>query len=168
MSLSQLPTGGVLLFLEPEAIAALDPYGQSYTYGAKDMIIQEGAEQTTLFILISGAIEVYREGLDHEISLARLLPGDCFGELAIFEPDQASANVRASEDTTVWAMTAENLQVFLGDHPFLGCALLLGINMLLSQRLAQAGRTIKQGSIMPGFLSVRKRLRTQGTPSTAS
>jgi CRP-like cAMP-binding protein len=159
MSLSRLHPGGVLSFLDQESIGVLDQYGTTMPVQAGQMLIQEGQVQITLYVVVAGVIEVYRVAAGNEVHLADLLPGDCFGEVSIFQPDVASAHVRPKEPSELWAMTTENLQSFLGEYPHAGCALMLGINMLLSQRLARACEMIRNNSIVPGFLSVRKRLR---------
>ena len=85
--------------------------------------------------------------------------GDCLGEVAIFEPGRASATATCREEGQLWCMDAEHLQQFLLESPHGGCALILGINTLLSRRLKRANATIKTNAIVPRFLSVRSRTR---------
>lgn len=161
-----LPRQGPLVYLDEEALAILSGYGVHHTFPKDSLIIRQNEQQLNLYIVISGRLEVFTNvGLStREIRLAELGSGDCFGEVAIFEPGTASATVRALEDSLLWYLDVDSLQIFLQQYPHAGCGLILGINTVLSQRLQQANKLIKSSQIVPGFLSVRSR-RVQAAPT---
>jgi CRP/FNR family transcriptional regulator, cyclic AMP receptor protein len=158
-----LPRRGPLAYLEEEVLALLSGYGVSHLFAKDSVIIRQDERQINLYIVISGRLEVFAPAEGRDIPLAQLEPGDCIGEVAIFEPGDASASVRALEDSRLWYLDAGNLQSFLAQYPHAGCGLLLGINAILSQRLQQANKQIKSSQIVPGFLSVRARRAAAST-----
>jgi CRP-like cAMP-binding protein len=81
--------------------------------------------------------------------------GDCLGEIAIFHPNKASATVTGLQAGELWMIDAAALQEFLLTWPNDACAVILGINIILSRRLKKANSLIRANEIVPSFLSVR-------------
>lgn len=159
-----LPRMGPLVYLDEEALAVLSGYGVSHVFPQGTEIIRQDERQINLYIVLTGRLEVITTVNRREVRLAELSNGDCFGEVAIFEPGTASATVRALEDSLLWYLDVDNLQTFLQEYPHAGCGLILGVNTILSQRLQQANKLIKTSQIVPGFLSVRSRRAPAPTP----
>ena len=82
---------------------------------------------------------------------------------SVFEPGMASATVTSSDAGKLWCIESGQLQQFLSETPYAGCALVLGINTLLSRRLRKATSVIKVSEIVPSFLSVRSNKRARAT-----
>lgn len=81
-------------------------------------IIRQGHEGTAVCIIASGAAEVWRRGDGGERrSLARLGPGDVFGELAILFDTVASATVETLTPLTVFALSRERFDDALARYP---------------------------------------------------
>jgi CRP/FNR family cyclic AMP-dependent transcriptional regulator len=155
MAAVTLPRLGILSNLDEESLQALTGYGMSHPVPEGGALINQGAEQTRLFIVIAGTLEVVAKADQKEIHLASLEAGDCFGEVSIFQPAAASATVRCKTPSHVWYMDADQMQTFIQERPFGGAALLWGINTVLSQRLQQTNQMIRSNNIVPGFLSIR-------------
>jgi CRP/FNR family transcriptional regulator, cyclic AMP receptor protein len=164
MSSFILPRTGILSFMDDEAREQLTTYGTIATTQAGQVIIEENKPQRCLYIIISGVFNVTTATRGHEIHLDAAAAGDCVGEVALFEPGVASATVISRDSGRLWYMDEAHLQQYLLDWPFSGCALLLGVNTMLSRRLKRANGVIKSNSILPGFLSVRNRRRDSGVP----
>ncbi len=60
------------------------------------LIIEEGTDSTSFFILIKGSAKVVRKSSPDQI-IAILQPGDIFGEMSYLTGNKRSANVVASE-----------------------------------------------------------------------
>jgi CRP/FNR family cyclic AMP-dependent transcriptional regulator len=169
MASASLPRLGILTHLDEESLQALTGYGMSTPIPADGVLINEGADQKRLFIVISGALEVVAKADDKQVHLAKLEPGDCFGEVSIFQPAPASATVRSTAPSQVWYMDSDQMQAFIHDRPSGGAALLWGITTILSQRLQQTNQIVKSHNIVPGFLSIRsKRRDTKRLPKISS
>jgi serine/threonine-protein kinase len=82
------------------------------TYAAGDVILREGETGDAAYIIVSGRCDVTRDtpgGGGTEV-VKTIGAGDVFGEMAILSPGPRTANVVATEDTTVLVMTAAILE----------------------------------------------------------
>jgi CRP/FNR family cyclic AMP-dependent transcriptional regulator len=160
MADSILPRMGILSFLDDEFRELLTGYGAVTSTNSGDVVIQEGATQTHLYVVTAGIYAVTTKAAGRDVQLDSVEPGDCFGEVSLFQPGPASATVTSVQSGQLWYMEADHLQQFLFDAPHAGCALILGINTILSRRLKRANAVIRANEIVPSFLSVRARKRT--------
>src|SRR5688572_23853289 len=85
---------------------------------AGEVIIKEGDQAAGFFVISSGKCEVV-QGVDgsNPQQLAKLGPGDFFGEMALFEGFPRNATVRAIEDTECLAMTRWDFTAEMKNHP---------------------------------------------------
>jgi CRP/FNR family cyclic AMP-dependent transcriptional regulator len=88
------------------------------SFKAGEIIIKENDQAAGFFIINTGMVEVVR-GLDTPSPhvLNKLGPGECFGEMALFEGFPRSATVRATEDTECMAMTRWDFTAEMKNHP---------------------------------------------------
>lgn len=159
MSQVTLSRSGILSFMDDEARAQLASYGQIISTEMGQILINEGESNTHLYIVISGNFHVTTIASGAEVHLDTVSAGDCLGEVAIFHPDKASATVKSALAGLLWSIDVESLQRFLLDWPSHGCAVMLGINIILSRRLKRANNVIRFHEIVPAFLSVRSQKR---------
>jgi CRP-like cAMP-binding protein len=144
----------------------LNGYGSQLSTRAGQVIIREGEPQTSLYIVIAGLFNVTVHPAAHDVLLDTVGAGDCFGEVSIFQPGPASATVTSVQDGRLWYMGVANLQQYLFDYPYAGCAMILGINTILTRRLKRANSVIKTNEIVPSFLSVRSKRRMNNAQSS--
>ena len=157
-----LPRTGILIYMDDESREHLATYGSVLPTTPGQVIVQEGEPNTCLYVVLKGAFSVCAKVTGREVHLGDLGEGDCIGEVAIFQPGPASATVSSVDAGQLWYMDVEHLQQFLLDWPHSGCALVLGINTILSRRLKRANAVIRSNEIVPSFLSVRSRKRAEG------
>jgi CRP/FNR family cyclic AMP-dependent transcriptional regulator len=82
------------------------------TYAPGDVLIAEGAAAGPLYVLVSGAVDIERDG----VAFARIDgPGAVFGEMAVVLGKPATATVRATSDVVV--RVAADPEAFLMDRP---------------------------------------------------
>jgi CRP-like cAMP-binding protein len=161
-----LRRAGILLHCDEESIRSLESFGVVEKIPEGQVIIREGAHQNRLYIISSGAVDVFAQTADvnQAVPLAQLVPGDCFGEVSIFAPGPASATAKAATLSVVWSITNDKLEAFMLQNPFAGAALVWGVNTVLSRRLQAANELIRTGEITPGFVSISSRLRDEPAP----
>ncbi len=63
-----------------------------------DIIIKDGEQLTTIFLLVKGTVLVSKTVNDAPILLAKLRPGEIFGEMSFFSQRCRLSNVIANED----------------------------------------------------------------------
>ena len=82
------------------------------------LVLQQGQPSAEFYVLAEGALAVFRDVIGSPVQLlARLHPGDFFGELGLFVEGQNVASVRASEPARVLKISKQGLLRFLEDHP---------------------------------------------------
>jgi len=76
------------------------------------VIVKQGEDATSAFLIQSGAVVVYteNEAKDARIELARLGIGQIFGEMALIFDEKRSATVEATEDCNLIVITRQALQ----------------------------------------------------------
>lgn len=133
-----LPTFSWIGQLKEDDRDLLSSYGEFFPGHPGNVIIEEGAMQTELFVVISGELEVRAKQDDGtEQLLARVGPGETLGEICLFDPGPATATVRASEFSQLWRIADADLMQFMEDNPGAGNLLLRTLASILSQRLRQ-------------------------------
>jgi len=162
MSQVILSRTGILAFMDEESRRQFASYGSLVSTAPREVLIREGEVNTHLYIVLGGTFNVTTEALGNEVHLDTVGAGDCLGEVAIFNPDRASATVTSLQAGQLWSIDVDSLQQYLLDWPSSGCAAILGINIILSRRLKRANGMIRFHEIVPGFLSVRSQKRVVG------
>ena len=162
MSSIILPRSGILAFMDDDSRRQFATYGTQMTTTPAQVIISEGEINRNLYIILSGTFNITTEALGKPVHLDTVGAGDCLGEVAIFNPDKASATVKSLHHGRLWTIDAAALQDFLYAWPEYGCAALLGIDIILSRRLKRANTVIRSSEIVPGFISVRSHKRVAG------
>ncbi len=92
--------------LSSEQLTELSSHLQSHTFLQDELIIREGEEGESLFMIESGKVEIYKDG----VVLAEKGAGEHFGAMALLGENKRSANVRALSDTVVKSLKGESLK----------------------------------------------------------
>lgn len=72
---------------------------KTVTYKAGDVILSEGEEGRTAFLIVKGSVDVTIGAGDAARTVGTLHEGDVFGEMSLLEPGPRSATVTATTDT---------------------------------------------------------------------
>jgi CRP/FNR family transcriptional regulator, cyclic AMP receptor protein len=73
-------------------------------YSKNELIIKEGEKTSPLFIVLKGSVLVTRTIDESKIRLAKLGPGEVFGEMSFLSEKPRHCNVVANEDVYVLKM----------------------------------------------------------------
>jgi CRP/FNR family transcriptional regulator, cyclic AMP receptor protein len=105
--------------LPPEELVPLIPSMRSRTFPRGSFVFHEGDTGNTFYVLHSGQIKIARVGRQgDEAVFAILLPGDTFGELALFDEHAIrTADAQAMELSECLTLDRESLMRFLERHP---------------------------------------------------
>jgi CRP-like cAMP-binding protein len=87
------------------------------------VIARQGDIGTGFFVIVSGAVRVVRDG---EL-IARLGPGDFFGELSVLDGEPRLAQVIADGPTTCLALATWDFEAILLEEPRVTLAILRGV-----------------------------------------
>jgi len=138
LSTPSLPTFSWIGHLKQDDRELLSSYGEFFPGHPGNVIIEEGVEQTEVFVVISGELEVRAKQEDGtEVLLARIGPGETLGEISLFDKGPAAATVTAVEFSQLWRIRDTDLMQFMEDNPGAGNVLLRTLASILAQRLRQ-------------------------------
>jgi uncharacterized membrane protein len=105
-----------------------------------EVIFQQGAEGSSLFIIEEGAVEIsYGEG-KARVLLAHLFPGQYFGELSVFDGAPRSATATATRPSRLVRLDRDDLVDFVNKNP----AAALRIIAEMSERLRQTNELMSR------------------------
>jgi CRP/FNR family cyclic AMP-dependent transcriptional regulator len=105
--------------LGPTDLEALVPHLRRRSFPAGAHIFREGDPGLDLHVILEGEVKIARSGpRGAEVVFAVLLPGDVFGELALFEEGALrTADAVAVEPTECLTLDRSALIAFLESHP---------------------------------------------------
>lgn len=99
------------------------------------VVARQGEVGTGFFMIARGGVRVVRDG----DTIARLGPGDFFGELSILDGQPRIAQVIADGETVCLALASWDLEAVINEQPSVALALLRGLAGRL-RTLTEAGR----------------------------
>ena len=134
----ELPAVGFLENLEDEVRTQLVSQGTLYTLTSGQHIIEEGAEQDHLFLILEGVFDVFTKQKGNRTAVATIPAGGTLGEVNIFNPSTASAEVISRGEGKVWAIDRFGLNAFVEGNPQASNVVLVSLLTLMSERLRVA------------------------------
>jgi len=109
---------GVLQILSPEQIGRLAEEGSERVYAAGDPVIRQGDQATSMFVIMSGRVDVSaRQDDTPSVRLATLEPGDYFGEMSLMTGAPRSATVIPQVETRLLEVGKESFRRILAAQP---------------------------------------------------
>jgi CRP/FNR family cyclic AMP-dependent transcriptional regulator len=137
--------GDVSLFrgLSPDALAKIESRCVPKSYPRGAVVISEGDEATSMYILLSGSVKVYHTDADgRETILNTLGAGEHFGELALVDESPRSASVTTLEPSRLLMLSKTAFRECMNEYP--------EVSYLLIKSLAQQVRRLTETVNMMG------------------
>ena len=137
--------GRVDLFdgLDAEVVETLSAASTRHLYDAGEVLVREGAPGDSLFVLERGAVRVLKsdeDGRGEPVEIARLAPGDFFGEASLLTGQPRGATVVAAEPCSVLELSKSALAPTLAGSPDLAETL----GQALARRQAEATAAVDE------------------------
>lgn len=137
-SLKKIP---FLSKLPDEALNALAAKAKSVKYPKQAVIISEGDETNSLYIILSGKVRVFSsDEKSKEVTLQVQESGSYFGELALLADEPRSASVETLEKTVCGIISKNDFKYWLASHPDVAIGLLSD----LSAKIRHLTEKVKQ------------------------
>lgn len=114
-------------------LATLAERATEVDFPAGHVIARQGEIGTGFFVVIAGGVRVVRDGS----VVARLGPGEFFGELSVLDRLPRNAMVAAEVPTTCLALASWDLETVLLEDPALTLAILRGVAARLREATDQ-------------------------------
>ncbi|MGQ0507465.1 MAG: cyclic nucleotide-binding domain-containing protein [Myxococcaceae bacterium] len=138
--LSSSPLFEMLSNQELEYVAELS---RPRRYGAGQVVFEEGEVGDSLYVIVSGEVEVLRKDPSGQQKvIATLAPPEFFGEMSLIDKEYRSATIRAKSDAELLHLTAENLTTFRKQHRDGFTFVVINIARILSSRLREANASL--------------------------
>ncbi len=108
-------------------------------------VVSEGEPGRSMYIVHAGELAVSKLGSSgNVIPMARLGPGDFFGEMTLIEMQNRSVTVVSERPTVLYELTARNLYAYYKADIHAYVLVLLNINRELCRRLRRADNRIAE------------------------
>ena len=109
--------------IDADGLAKLAALATPVDFPAGHVIARQGEIGTGFFVIVSGRVRVVRDGA----VVARLGPGEFFGELSVLDQMPRNATVAADEPTSCLALASWDFDTVLLEEPALTLAILRGV-----------------------------------------
>ncbi len=116
---------------------------QEHNYAAGATIFSKGELGRTMYVLREGEVEVLSPASNGKmISLVRLGPGECFGEMALVELQPRSATIVVRKKTKAFSLNNMDLYTLYREDNYAYVIVLQNICRMISRRLRAADTRI--------------------------
>ena len=110
--------------LSPEDLKQIAEVTREQRFADGAIVCQQGEPGHELFLVVDGKLQVIKQtGSEHKL-IAVLGPGECVGEMAIFESLARYATVMASGEALTLVLDGEVFKSILHDRPDVALAVL--------------------------------------------
>lgn len=111
--------------LDAGDLEKIDRIAARKSYRRNTIIIEQGDDANTLFLLIRGRVKVFLVGDDgREMVFGERGPGSYVGELALLAGGKRSASVQTMEDSDFLVLTRESFNQIVTSQPSIALSLL--------------------------------------------
>lgn len=86
---------------------------------AGSMVFTKGSPADAVYILLSGCVRIYDDFGDAEMEIARIGPGQYFGEMALLLDTTHTKNASAEEETELMVLSKDSFGSLLESNPSL-------------------------------------------------
>lgn len=147
--------------LPDDALNALASKAKVLRFPKQAVIISEGDETSSLYIILSGKVRVFgSDDKSKEVTLLVQEAGQYFGELALLSDDPRSAAVEALEPTVCAVVSKADFINWLKLHPDAAIALLA----VLSKKVRYLTEKVKQMALSNVYERTIKALQDMAEP----
>ena len=141
--------------LNPSELEILENHMVTRNFQKNTVIINEGDEASSLFIILSGAVKVFLSNPDgKEIIINTQGIGEHFGELALLDDAPRSASVMTTDKSAIGIISKTDFRSLLTRHTDLGLKLIVE----LTRRVRLLSENIKTLALMDVYGRVAKTL----------
>jgi CRP-like cAMP-binding protein len=134
-------------YFTPEERSRIEALAKVFTLEEGGLLIDEGEDDSTLFAVDEGRLDVLINRKSAPQVIASVGPGDVIGEVSFIDDSPRTVSVVAAEETRVRAWNKTTLTETLAKEPVLLAKLAIALNELLVERLRLSVR--RQGMVRP-------------------
>lgn len=125
--LPEIPALGYLTEVSQEHRAFLTGFGKFIRTTDGQLLIRQGASQDVLYLVLSGTLHITADADGRKVLLTALAAGDSIGEINLFDPGTASADVTSRGDCLIWGISRSELDALFEADPMAGISMMKGL-----------------------------------------
>ena len=115
------------------------------SFSADEAIVTEGDMGVGMYVILSGEVEIVQKGEDgSQIKLASFGPGDFFGDQVLLDESPRTASAIAIESCQAIGFFRPDLLELIEHNPRLGLKIVMRLSQMISVRLRQTNRLLKE------------------------
>ncbi|MEI7530409.1 MAG: mechanosensitive ion channel family protein [Betaproteobacteria bacterium] len=131
---------GVLKALNVDEVESLASRVKLVQFAPGEYIIRQGDTDDCMYIIAEGGVEVLIDKDGQPLSVAKLWPGDCFGEMSLLTGEPRKASILAQKFTTLILINKIDIAPLLNED-----SLLVGrLSQMLAERMAHSQAMMNQ------------------------
>ena len=108
-----------------------------------EVIFKEGYPHAVLYLLTKGEVEIFLEKENENQVLASVTPYSEFGEIGLFIDSKRTASARCLANTSMFAISKSDFQVFVKNYPSVGIKILYNLGINLSKTIVNTNKLLK-------------------------
>jgi CRP/FNR family cyclic AMP-dependent transcriptional regulator len=125
-SLAEIP---LFAGLNEQELSVVSERVRQRRYKEGDTIFHRDDPGVALYVILSGKVKIHNETPDGgDLMIAVLTPGDFFGELAVIDGEERSADATTLEPTELLMLTKQDMHDIIQRHPKIGLNLLVTLS----------------------------------------
>jgi CRP-like cAMP-binding protein len=129
--------------LNDEQLGRFAHFMEAQTIRQWAQIVKQGDPDDGMYLVLDGELRVRLMIGGKETILATLGPGECFGEIALFDQGPRSADVIANRDSILLKISSEAFDKLRREAPELSAPILFAISKTLAARIRADNKRIK-------------------------
>jgi CRP-like cAMP-binding protein len=129
-------------FMTPLAWKVLAAYLSPEKVERGQILIAEGALDTTLYFVESGALRVHYGNPEKKVYVAQIGPGAVVGEGSFFSQIPRNATVQCAQPGRLWALTPSHFDTMAKKEPACALVLSMALGAVISTRMLDVSRKI--------------------------
>lgn len=142
-------------YLEAPELERLAQHARIQCYGANDVIFEKGDPGYGLMAVLEGLVKISTSSPDGKAVVLNIInPGELFGEIALLDGEDRSADANAMGPTEVLVIDQRDFVPFLGRHPEM-CMKMIGV---LCRRIRQTSEQLEDTLFLVQSARLAKRL----------
>lgn len=120
----------------------LGTYLQPFAVQQGQVLIQQNANDRTVYMVESGTLTVHYEDDKGRLRLAHVEAGSAVGEGAFFTRQPRSATVQATSPCKIWSLTPIRFTELTNRQPAVALEVAMALGSLVSRRLANRPKRV--------------------------
>lgn len=128
--------------LTPVQWELLGSYMQPFALMQSQVLIEQNAQDRTLYLIESGGLTVHYEDAKGRVRLAIVGPGSAVGEGAFFTRLPRQATVQAASPSKIWCLTPIRFAELSNRQPVVALEIAMALGALVSRRLVNKPKRV--------------------------